>query len=472
MEIIVDSFNKEYKTLTKHVREHGKEISPRGQSTLEIRPVLFTFQNPKQRLVSIYERNINPFFLVVEALWILAGREDVATLSNYNSNIVNFSDDGFYFHAAYGKRLRSFGSSIEIKTKVESTTYTINPETELQVIDKLHSLESEIQIDQLKEIYNLFMRDENSRQAVASIWNPVQDLNNSKTKDISCNNILYFKIRDNQLHLTVSNRSNDIHWGLPTNLYQFSMILEVMSFVLQKEVGHYNHLTDSLHLYLDLNYDITERLLNIDGLGFDIYDFIVPGNFCLNEKYKTIGKENLFDKTFSAIENSMLAIETFEQSFDNFIIDLQSNFFDFDAVTDNNFSFEDLENFFKENIEDSYFMNTVKSQSFYLYNLVKFALSYFLFKKSFNFYKEKKNIFLFEFLFSKVFYFLNQEYIDYRIVGTFYLDNLLKKRLEDNKIDLTQKKIIIKVLKKQEDNWKNNHPVFYDKISNYLMKLS
>ena len=68
----------------------------------------------------------------------------------------------------------------------------------------------------------------NTRQAVISIWNPLLDLGVS-TKDMPCNDMLMFKIRDKKLITTIQNRSNDLHLGLPTNIFQFSFMPELMS---------------------------------------------------------------------------------------------------------------------------------------------------------------------------------------------------------------------------------------------------
>jgi thymidylate synthase len=46
-------------------------------------------------------------------------------------------------------------------------------------------------------------------------------------------------------------RSNDIFRGFPNNLVQFTSLQEIMAGWLDLELGSYNHISDSLHIYKD-----------------------------------------------------------------------------------------------------------------------------------------------------------------------------------------------------------------------------
>ena len=218
----------------------GEELSPRGKLIKEVRPAAFEFLNPYNRVTFLKNRRINPFFQIAESLWILSGRSDVEWLTKFNANMVQFSDDGKFFNAPYGERMRSWN-------KNSLHNIVINP------------------IDQLMDAYVKLVADKDTRQAVIVLYNPMFDNANytikEQGKDISCNLILTFKIRQSKLNLTVFNRSNDLHWGVfGANLCQFSTIQEVMLNWLRKcgkpeykdlEMGTYTQITDSLHIYLD-----------------------------------------------------------------------------------------------------------------------------------------------------------------------------------------------------------------------------
>lgn len=218
----------------------GDTCSPRGKLIKELRPASVEFQNPYNRVTFLGSRRINPFFQIAESLWILSGRADVEWLIKFNANMSSFSDDGKWFNAPYGERIRSWN-----KNALHGVI--INP------------------VDQMVDAYTKLLTDKDTRQAVIVISNPMFD--NSKYtieehgKDIACNLVITFKIRHNKLNMTVFNRSNDAHWGLwGANLCQFTTIQEVMLNWLKHsgwgeyaelEIGEYCQLTDSLHIYLD-----------------------------------------------------------------------------------------------------------------------------------------------------------------------------------------------------------------------------
>ena len=68
-------------------------------------------------------------------------------------------------------------------------------------------------------------------------------------KDIPCNDIVMLKIREGKLITTIGNRSNDLHLGLPTNIFQFSFLTELIAGALGVELGTQTHNSQSLHVY-------------------------------------------------------------------------------------------------------------------------------------------------------------------------------------------------------------------------------
>lgn len=220
------------------ILREGDDVSPRGMKVLEIRPAIFEYTNPLNRAILMKGRKMNPFFLLAEALWIIAGQSDVQFLTKYNKNMKQFSDDGVHFAAPYGERLRFWNKS-------NLRNYVYNP------------------LDQLVDVYEKIKKDKDTRQAVASIYNPAFDNVGYGGKDTPCNLILTFKQRNGKLDLTVFNRSNDVHYGVFTNLAQFATIQELLASWLNVEVGVYRQITDSLHTYVkDFGYKETENILN------------------------------------------------------------------------------------------------------------------------------------------------------------------------------------------------------------------
>src|SRR3990167_472840 len=220
-----------YLPTLRYILKNGKSVNPRGLKTKELHPAVTIIEKPRERFLSCYGRNINPFFLVAEAVWILSGSGDVKWINHYNSQL-NKYDDGYPdFHGAYGIRMRRYGRYKDARRHI------------------LWGVTGEI--DQLKEVYKKLKKDKFTRQAVINLWNPFFD-NEEGSKDYPCNNISYFKIRNNKLHLHQALRSNDVNLGLyPTNVFQFSMIHEYLASALGIEVGHLLFFSDSLHCYID-----------------------------------------------------------------------------------------------------------------------------------------------------------------------------------------------------------------------------
>lgn len=201
----------------------GSSVEVRGRKTMEIINIATVVEQPWHHCILIPSRRWNPWIAMSEALWILAGRNDVDALLPYNQRILDYSDDGKTLYGAYGIRI----------------FYQIEP-----LIDRLR-------------------KDPSDRRAVLQIWDK-KDLT-AETLDPPCNDMVMFKLRDNKLHMTVMNRSNDIHWGLyAVNLPTFGILLNYISARLGVEMGTQTHVSNSLHVYTDEKAAgaITKRMMN------------------------------------------------------------------------------------------------------------------------------------------------------------------------------------------------------------------
>lgn len=200
---------------------HGKNAryqAGRGGTTEEILHAGFTIQDPRQRWVVIRQPALNPAFAIAEVIWILNGRKDSAFLNFWNSKLPNYAGSGKEYHGAYGFRLRRhFG------------------------------------VDQLERAYLALRNNPNGRQVVLQIWDSVNDLpdetGNPVNADIPCNIVSLLKVRSGRLEWMQIIRSNDLFRGVPYNFIQFTSIQEILAGWLGVEVGSYNQISDSLHLY-------------------------------------------------------------------------------------------------------------------------------------------------------------------------------------------------------------------------------
>lgn len=272
-----DTFSEVYPILNDYLLEKREWELCRDGKVKEILDFKTIVTNPYRRLVGGYGRNINPFFLLAEAMWIFCGRKDVRFLSLFNKNMEQFSDDGKVFHAPYGFRLRHWGVRSEDKFCEEN----------------LHAAQG---YDQVADAIKLFENNPNTRQVVLSIWNPDLDLG-TKTKDIPCNDIIMLKIRDGKLITTIQNRSNDLHWGLPTNLFQFSFLTELIAACLNIELGTQTHNSQSLHVYdwnkianvMQENFNKKNELCENKGDCIDLYDVAKERRIDFNFSHQVAG---------------------------------------------------------------------------------------------------------------------------------------------------------------------------------------
>ncbi len=249
---IFQTFGEAYQSLVRTVREHGVEASPRGKAVSELRwPQMWHITNPSRWPVFISGRALNPFFALAEVVWMWSGKGGAEFITFYNKSISQFLDEGIpYFHGSYGRRVRHYGYDEHPFRKIPSNR--AQPGTGAGSFP--------VEVDQLFHVLRKLRQDPHTRQAVVSLWDPIKD-NLVSSKDHPCNNILYFQQRDGALHITIVRRSNDVIWGVPYNMCQFTHLHALMAGELELKQGHYTVMANNLHAYHDL-YPETYELVN------------------------------------------------------------------------------------------------------------------------------------------------------------------------------------------------------------------
>lgn len=178
-------------------------------------PVLIEHDCPQERVLFCEERKENPVFHLMEALWMMAGRNDSEWVAQFNPRMRDFAEPNGRIHGAYGYRWRqSFG------------------------------------MDQIREVIKMLRVDPTTRRAVIGMWHPEWDLNSPGKKDLPCNTHIYFRSRKNFLDMTVCNRSNDLVWGaLGSNVVHFSILHEFIAHAVGQQMGSMFQFTNNLHIY-------------------------------------------------------------------------------------------------------------------------------------------------------------------------------------------------------------------------------
>lgn len=224
-----ESFEEAYPALLKALLTEGDDVSPRGQLTKELNPVGITIKNPRKRVISHPLRKGNYGFMIGEAIWIMSQTNLLESISHYNKNWENFTDDGFTLNGAYGDRIFKYQSCILNKDENGNETYV------------------PVLVDQFEAAYQQLKKDPDTRQATIILFNPAMDY--IQTKDKPCTNLMRFMIRNGKLNMTVFMRSNDVIFGFWGDIFNFTIIQELMAGRLGVEVGKYTHIADSFHIY-------------------------------------------------------------------------------------------------------------------------------------------------------------------------------------------------------------------------------
>ena len=87
---------------------------------------------------------------------------------------------------------------------------------------------------------NLLRHDPFTRRAVLLMSQPLA-ASDIDARDVACASSLQFLLRDGRLDALLHMRSNDAFWGLPYDVFLFTMLQELMAAELGVELGTYYH---------------------------------------------------------------------------------------------------------------------------------------------------------------------------------------------------------------------------------------
>ncbi len=187
----------------------------------------------RTRLLVNRVRPTNPVVAIARFVWLAAGSNRVEDIAYYEPKVRNFSDDRLSVPGSdYGMRL-------------------FQPRPGL---------------NQLKGVVERLRKDPASRQAAAVVWQPEDAVRVSG--DIPCTFGMFFNIRNNpgcpldhsetdddcrSLNMSLIMRSNNAFRILPFNIFEFTMLQEMVAAELGVPVGNYYHWASSMHVYDNAN---------------------------------------------------------------------------------------------------------------------------------------------------------------------------------------------------------------------------
>lgn len=228
----------------RYLKNFGCQSQTRvGDALVASRPVTIRYSNPKQHVLIDNVRNANPFFHLMEAMWMLVGRDDGEFLDHYIKDFSKMFGTNGRIMDAYGYRWRM------------SLGY-----------------------DQLGEIIKQLKETPNTRQAVLQMWGAGrEDLIEDNPKP--CNLVVSFHTQDTRLNMTVFNRSNDLVKGCcGANAVHFAILQEYIAGMIGMKMGEYWQVSTNLHLYIE---DLNKISISINHEEYETTEPLIkyPDNF-------------------------------------------------------------------------------------------------------------------------------------------------------------------------------------------------
>lgn len=250
--------NQSWLMIMEQLKKYGKESKPRGQKIKEILGFNVCIENPIDRIIYSPSRKMSMSYAVGEFIYYITGNNTLDFIQYYSKQFKNFTDDGKTINSAYGYRIFGYSNLFEF--------------------------------NQWEFIKNKLKQDPDTRQAIIHLHMP----NNKPTNDELCTLTLQFMIRDNKLNLLVNMRSNDIIWGYTYDVFNFTLLQELMANELNIPIGKYYHNAASMHIY-ERDWNKLENLdysINNDFI-FDLHNITLNNN----ELKKLIKEEEILRNT-------------------------------------------------------------------------------------------------------------------------------------------------------------------------------
>lgn len=202
-----DDLAQAYAALVRLLVANGTTINVHGRRTCELTGLTMRINNSYNNILYHPDRHLNYRFMVAEWLWIWFGHNELEVISRYNSQIAQFSDNGYTLAGAYGPTFQT------------NLAYAI---------DRLNN-----------DLY--------TRQAIVQIWQTPW----TETKDVPCTLSIQWLLRDHRINTIVTMRSSDVWLGLPYDFFNFTMLSNCLASLFELPLGWTQLNLGSSHLYDD-----------------------------------------------------------------------------------------------------------------------------------------------------------------------------------------------------------------------------
>ncbi len=191
----------------------AKRVSATRGSMREQIGAHLILSDPRARF-SKTEKRATLFSCIAEALWYLTGSDELKFIEHY---------------------ITDYRKHLEIPKEATSTPGAYGPRL---FAPKFETSEIGRVIRQLRDRHS-------TRKAVVQLFGNAD----AQSHDPPCTCVLQFFVRESKVELIAFMRSNDAYVGLPHDVFAFTWIQELVASSLGRDVGPYQHMVGSLHLY-------------------------------------------------------------------------------------------------------------------------------------------------------------------------------------------------------------------------------
>lgn len=217
-----------FRKIYRDVVSRGTFVSPRGQRVLEIEN--YTYELPAfVKFQSFESRKLNIQYIKDELLWYIRGDKFDLSITEKAKIWQQIVNSDMSINSNYGQYIFSG-------------------------------------VKQFDNVVKTLSDDRDSRRGSMMILQEAHLV--SDTKDVPCTYALNFRIRDNNLNMSVHMRSQDAIYGMGNDAPAFSFIHEMMLNALRRSYpdlmcGTYFHCADSFHVY-ERHFQMLEKLSGLN----------------------------------------------------------------------------------------------------------------------------------------------------------------------------------------------------------------
>lgn len=193
----------------------GEKIESRKDTSFELLGYSAILENPLARITTHPLRTLDIVSALARFTWLVAGSNRLEDIAFYEPKVTGYTDNGLTVPGScYGARLMGNGRP---------------------------------GLNQIEQVVERLQRDPLTRRAAAVVWTP-EDATCSYTNDLPCEFGMFFFAHGGGLTMINIMRSNNAFRLLPFNVFEFTMLGELVASELGVPFYRYHHFAASMHV--------------------------------------------------------------------------------------------------------------------------------------------------------------------------------------------------------------------------------